>query len=186
MSEVIYTRLEAIEFIKAYPRASIRNPEAYVLSAQPCNFKHYELFTSYYNPDDTSDYYSIEDATLEPDSFGFWAESDNPIRELANRIRDFEKICTTVIESVKQKYQSSGFTGMTLQALPKDKDSQFVLLFVEAWVLATHKPSIDIPNGFHEAVDHIDSLFYKWRKMVELYENICQPYLKEEIFKHCD
>ncbi|MCP3681516.1 MAG: hypothetical protein GY861_02405 [bacterium] len=174
-------RLLVTEWQETHPEYNLaRDPAAYVVSSTPNNFRRYDVASDYYYMEELEDN-NLEDITLDNDSFGFWSDSGDPLQDLAKRIFDFENLCLCVLDNLDKK---TNILGMTLRSLPKERTDRFTVDFLKAWLEVVHKESLNIPNELESAELHLESLFYKWRKMVELYENVCNSYgMKEALYK---
>lgn len=151
--------------IKGY--TSLKDCNKYTLTEGM--FTHYSLESKYYYPEELDDQTSIEDILLDNESVEFWAKTDQPLKELTKRLCDFENICENVINILKE---SNTIFGLNINTLPTKADDSFIFDFVKAWVSFYNSDLLNVPEDLEESYLHCETLVYKWRKMVELYNNI--------------
>lgn len=169
-----YTKI-AIE--KGY--YSLKNSGIYTLTSK--NFTLYSLQVEFYYPDDLDESTSKNEILLSFDDVEFWAETDNPVTELTERLRVYETVYYSTVNELKK---NSNLYSMTINSAPVNQDDNFIFDFIKSWVGFYNKELLKIPDGLEPAYDHISGLIYKWRKMSELYNNIAEQdglleYLKE-------
>ena len=146
---------------------SVKNGSLYTLTSG--TFTHYSLESKHYYPEELDDQTNIEDIMLDNESVEFWAKSENPLIELSDRLKDFERICKDVITMLDT---DTNIFGLNINSLPTQITDNFIFDFVKAWVSFYNKDLLLSPLDLELAYLHSESLVYKWRKMVELYNNI--------------
>lgn len=158
-----------------------KDPNIYTLTKG--EFTHYILESDFYYSDDLeSDYTSnLDEILLSNDSVEFWAKTDQPLKELANRLQDFENICESVISTLEE---NTNIFGLNINFLPTHLTDNFIFDFVKAWVKFYDESLLDVPCDLEQSYNHCEELVYKWRKMVELYGSVLEieglrKYLKE-------
>lgn len=170
IDSIVLTKWIDLEHVKSFidkGYTASKHSENYTLTQG--GFTHYVLDCNYYYLDDIGDGETKEDVLTSYDSIEFWAATNNPVKELAQRLQKFESVCESVIgqlEIIGRIY------GLTIDSVPTQVDDNYIFTFVSEWAGFHNKDLLNIPCGLEQANDHIQNLVYKWRKMVELYNNV--------------
>lgn len=146
---------------------NIKNSEHYTLTQG--EFTHYVLDCNYYYLDDIEEGETKEDVLHSYESIEFWAATNDPVKELTQRLRKFESVCEGVIHDLKQV---NNIYGLAIDSVPTQVEDNYIFDFVSSWVDCYNSDLLEVPKGLEQANDHIQTLVYKWRKMVELYNNV--------------
>lgn len=160
----LYKRVKLIPAKDYAPNTNykpIPNWQAYTLTQG--DWTHYLAELEIIDPSELEDATSIRDVLYseDMDGNGFWIKSDDPRAELKQRLLDFECTISKVFEINK-----GSFWGVpNLDCIPTDNEYCCM-----AW--ANHYlGNVVISNDFITAKNQVESLMYKYRKMVELYDS---------------
>lgn len=146
---------------------SPKNPDLYVVGNTE-GFIHYELLIKSYYESDLDDNTDIEDIVSESDLIGFWSKSGNPLKDLFNRLLKFYDDQQKVLDYRISKNDHSCTMGM----LPTQTGDSFIKDHVYSFISSIDPKELVIPSDYKEAKDHIEILEYKYRKFVELFNNV--------------
>lgn len=160
----LYKRVKLIPAKDYAPNTNykaIHNWQAYTLTQG--DWVHYLAELEIVDPCELEDAESISDVLYSEDldGNGFWIKSDNPKAELKQRLLDFECILSKVFETHKNSFWGTP----NLDCIPTDNEHCCI-----AWA-NYYLGGVVISNDFITAKNQVESLMYKYRKMVELYDS---------------
>ena len=145
---------------------SPKNPCLYIVGSET-GFIHYELEISYYYLSDIGKGETKEDVIRDLDLIGFWSNSKDPLKDLFTRLLQFYEDQSKVLDYRKTKNDYS-----CIRMLPTNTNDRFIEDHIISFISGIDKNQLVIPYDYKQAKEHIESLEYKYRKFVELFNKV--------------